>query len=440
MTINKYIALAVTTIWTMSSFGQDGMVGLSIGDSLPNFIIPKIINFKYRSVNTAEFKNKLLIVDFWSRGCGSCIEALPKMDLLNKKFEGNVEILPVTYEREKEIKDFLKTNKYTKKLNISSVVEDNLFRKYFKHRYIPHEIWIYKGKIIGITTSEYVDEFNIKRVLNNETIDWVVKNDFYSFNRSKPLFKIDSLQVGANAQPVQYVAISGYRQKSTPPIWLSGGAGIDRDSTQGTVRAFFLNQPILNTYLVYWNKLVKFDTLIKPYYAFQPNQVLWKVRSKSRYIYEKKLGTYSQEWMIKNSICFESVYPNTGQTDNQIYHSIILDLNRLLGVDVKWEKRREKVLVLQKAGPTIPTKHYKGVKMNIYQIVFNLNEQPTNPYVFNETGAEDTELPINVKSWTDLSTINKELGLAGYILREKYKDVHKLIFMETDGGRFLSDK
>ena len=129
------------------TYSIKGLPDLFVGDTLPNFQIKKIINWKKTSANTAEFKDQLLIIDFWATSCGSCIEAFPHMEELQKKYGNKITIFPVTYQPEKQIKEFWKNNRYTKNLSLPSVVEDSTFRTYFKNKGIPHEAFIYKGKV-----------------------------------------------------------------------------------------------------------------------------------------------------------------------------------------------------------------------------------------------------------------------------------------------------
>lgn len=415
---------------------QPSIRGLSVGDSLPKFIIPKIINGAKSTATTSNYTDKLLIIDFWGTGCESCIEAMPKMNNLQKQFGNKIKIFPVTNEKSDYVRAFWKNNRYTKGLNLPSVVEDKIFSSYFPHRSIPHEVWIYHGKIIGITHADYVDAQNIKKILNGVTMNWPLKYDFYTFDRSKPLFNFDPKQIDIMSTPVQYAAISDYREKVKSEGG-SGGFGIVRDSVKKTIRTYFLNQPILNTYLSYWSRISDIKR-ITPNLGYEPNQVIWEVRDPSRYRYEKNLG-YHWDWMIKNSICFESMYPDTGQTDAQVYRSIISDLDRLLGLHVRWVKKMEKVLVIKKGQITSnPAKSEELFRIGL--IAYNLNQEESNPYVFDESGASDAKIPLKVSNWKDLDIIRKELRTGGFLLEEELREVEHLIFTEVNGGKLIDSE
>ena len=70
---------------------------LKIGDQVPDLYIAKIIKNQKNSAKISDFKDQLLILDFWDTYCSSCIEALPKMDSLQKEFGHQIKILPVRH-------------------------------------------------------------------------------------------------------------------------------------------------------------------------------------------------------------------------------------------------------------------------------------------------------------------------------------------------------
>src|SRR6185312_7673317 len=287
---------------------------LKIGDIVPDFEIPKIIFSPKRSAKISDFKDQLLIVDFWSINCSGCVEGLPRMYALQKQFGNRIKILPVTWEEEPTVLAFWKTNKYTKSLiTLPSVIEDKNFSSYFQHESIPHEVWINKGKVIGITGPEYVDAYNIKEVLAGKIPNWPIKNDFYAFDGSKqPLFTPDSTQADVSANLLKYVAISGYAEKNgASAAGLYGSSGTIRDSVKKTVRVYFVNWSIYLAYYYNLQKITPPGTLVKPSkYGIGANEVDWEVSDKSKYNYIPG-SVYYSDWIRDHAICFESVNPDS---------------------------------------------------------------------------------------------------------------------------------
>lgn len=434
----SYLFTLMMVLFAVYTKAQD--MGLKPGDTLPDITIGKIFNGPKTTGHTRDYKDQLLIIDFWATTCSGCVAALPKMEALQKQFGQKITILPVSNEPENTVSSFWRKNKYTRNLTLPSVVEDKVFASYFKHWIIPHEVWVYKGKVIGVTAPEYVDAANIEKVLSGAQPAWPVKNDFYSFNgKETPLFKLNPDQMDTANTFIRYAAISDYRD-SVNAEGFSGGSGIVRDKKKKTVRVYFLNQPIFNSYSQNWAKVLDMNSLVRPSFTVDSNQVVWEVVDRSRYQHETG-ESYRQDWIRKHGICFESLDPDTGQTDTEIYRSVIAKLDALLGLKVRWEKRKEKVLVLKINASSILLKpggkvggDVKGPEQNNQtpgDIVWQLNKYQRNPYVFDETNYTGN-IDVNMTSWTDIEAIRKALKPYGLELKAEERMVDKLIFSEID--------
>ena len=57
----------------------------------------------------ADYKGKYLLVDFWSRGCGPCMMALPEMKEISETWKDKVTVISLSTDTEKKDgKRFLK--------------------------------------------------------------------------------------------------------------------------------------------------------------------------------------------------------------------------------------------------------------------------------------------------------------------------------------------
>jgi len=410
-----------------------------IGEMLPDFGASKIINSNDSTIRLSALSDRLLIIDFWATTCGTCVEALPKMAALQKEFGNQITVMPVTEQPEPYIRKFLEQNRHTKGIQIASIVDDKAISNYFPKKFIPHEVWIYKGKIIGITSFEYIDEYNIQQVLSGHTPDWPMKNDFYQLDaNSKPLFSNDP-HIDSN----HYAKITGYIEvKSASAAGADGSLineGLVRDSLHKRVRVYFINQSIRNAYMGLWTKLIDWNSLLKPVESAL-NVTDWKVKDKSKYNYEfndiKNYG-YLGDWMRKHAISFELVQPDIGQTDKQIYRAAIAGLDSLLNLQVRWEMRKEKVWILYRTAKE--DKFLKWEKANADKmlgpqgLVTVLNNVPTNPYVYDGTGYKgEGMMQLGVSDWTDIPAIRKAIQPYGLDLKEEEREVDKFVFTEKD--------
>src|ERR1700754_375446 len=73
-------------------FEELGRNGLQEGDTMPDILLGKILNFRTGKERFSELRNKLIILDFWFTGCSSCLEKFPEMEELQKKFDGDIQI------------------------------------------------------------------------------------------------------------------------------------------------------------------------------------------------------------------------------------------------------------------------------------------------------------------------------------------------------------
>lgn len=191
---------------------------LKIGDLLPVMPAGAIINYKAPSATLADFKNELVILDFWSTWCVLCVEAMPEFQALQQQFEGKVQFVLATPQDKEKIRKFLAM----KKIMLPCFVEDKELPLYFPHNSVPHEVWIKQGTIIAITYAAEVNAENIKKVLDGEKISLVEKKSNFDYNIFQPLLVTGN---GGNANDLLYHSvITGYLDG------IADGGGVMTDS------------------------------------------------------------------------------------------------------------------------------------------------------------------------------------------------------------------
>ncbi|HVZ25368.1 MAG TPA: hypothetical protein VG842_04920, partial [Sediminibacterium sp.] len=83
---------------------------LSVGDPIPPALLKTLEKDTYNAHSWVDRPGKLLILDFFSTTCGSCISALPQLDQLQKAFRDSLFIIVTTAEPRAVIAHFLATN------------------------------------------------------------------------------------------------------------------------------------------------------------------------------------------------------------------------------------------------------------------------------------------------------------------------------------------
>ncbi|KAA8475687.1 thiol-disulfide isomerase/thioredoxin [Arcticibacter tournemirensis] len=177
----------------ISSYAQTQPKALEIGDTIPDITITRLHNYTSPSVNTADFRGKLLIIDFWATWCTACIVNFPKMDSLQKAFGSKLQVLLVTREGAGKVLPFWE--RYNKNrgqaLGLPTVLNDTVLNDLFPHRFIPHYVWIGADGIVkAITGPEKVNAANIAAFTGGTNRQLQQKKDL---DPEKPLFLSDDL-------------------------------------------------------------------------------------------------------------------------------------------------------------------------------------------------------------------------------------------------------
>lgn len=123
---------------------------LKIGDQVPNIVLNNVVGYKTTSLRLTDFKGKLLILDFWATWCASCISSMPKLDSLQAKYKGRLQVISVTHQKREVIEAFKQKNPIARAFKAPMITGDKKLSELFHHRALPHLAWISsKGEFIG---------------------------------------------------------------------------------------------------------------------------------------------------------------------------------------------------------------------------------------------------------------------------------------------------
>ena len=113
------------------------------GEKVPDLKFNNLVNSKTTSIRLSDFKGKLIILDFWSFRCSNCIEEFSKLEALQNKFSGKIQILLVNHEGQKKTIEFFEKNrKMFRRPDLIFITGDTILWKMFPKNYVPWEIWI----------------------------------------------------------------------------------------------------------------------------------------------------------------------------------------------------------------------------------------------------------------------------------------------------------
>lgn len=427
---------------------------IQIGDFVPDVDLKKIIavDGSLSSAKLSDYQDKLLLLDLMYTGCSSCIAGLVEKNNLQQQFGNKIKIMVVVggeeyfpgalkTENEEYIRKYLNSQNYLSfhGVRIPWVVENYDLNRLFRHLYVSHLVWIYKGKLIAITEQDYVTAENIQLVLDGKQNHWPVKNDFLpSFDSKRTLMEQYPEPLNRLIAKNERIAVFGAYQDGVFPKRVKV-----LDSISHKRREYFINRPILNLYYVLWQEATG-----QSRYSL-PSHVLLEVEKPTDYIKQEDTKEYSYETRQRTYRSVEFNSPDTGQSTQQQASYMIRELDNVLGLEGRYEKRTLKCLVLcrtdsnnrfkatiQKSdgGFSRSTLTPPQIDLNsarMATLVFKLNQYYGNPPVFDETNYKRLiDMKFQLNSWMDISALKKVLQRYGLDLREEERELEVFVLTE----------
>lgn len=120
---------------------------VKIGDTIPDL---ELFDVSGNGHLLSEFRGKMVILDFWSSGCGPCIMAGPEIKNMQQKYGDQIEIISISTDTEKQWRDATKAHDVNW-TNLSDMKgRDDGFCSNFSFQGIPYFMVINpQGVIIG---------------------------------------------------------------------------------------------------------------------------------------------------------------------------------------------------------------------------------------------------------------------------------------------------
>ena len=394
----------------LGTANNKNITALNIGDQIPDELwnTPlQVVNHPQgkQTINLADYKGKLIILDFWSTWCVPCIKNFPKLHALQDEFGDKIKVLAVTKEDADKISKFFRIGAGREHTYVNSVIGDSVLSKYFPHMGVPHIAWIdMQGTVINTTQAEYVTSTNVQNILNNQITKMVSKIDI---DRNRPLFLSEHFSDDMQLRTYS-IFFKGYYPG------LPSGGKLKKNKVGKIFSRQFTNSPIMD---IYYSIL---------YQLFEDHGEQFNL---SRAIIEVKdrallNGIFKADSTFEehNLYTYELMVPER-QADSLFYY-MLADLNRYSDYIGSIENRMVDCLVLVRtsskdkiktkggipnctfpASPSILTNHKLSVMINMLA--------DDTPFVglpiVDETGY-DGNVDIKVSRVKDLVSFKKELN------------------------------
>ena len=331
---NRYV-IGLLILWLIVMlFGvarcQAQTQALKIGDKLPDVTVNNVYNFASKAVKLSDFNGKLLIIDFWATWCSPCVAMIPKMDSLQREFNGRVQFLPVSYQQEKDVIPFLQRFGKARTYSFPDVLGDTLLSKLFPHTYLPHYIWVDGAGIIrAITGYEDVNKDTINKMLASQPAALAVKKDdeLIKYDQDKPLFFNGN---GGDGSTVTYHSTFSTYVKGIP-----SGFTIDKLDTTKGITITVKNLPPPGIFQVAYMNVAYFGR----------NRMIFDTKDTAALICPYK-GEAAEEWLSQNhGFCYELGVPRAMRS--KVFELMQNDLKLLVtDYSAHVEKRKRACLAL----------------------------------------------------------------------------------------------
>ena len=422
---------------------------LKPGDKVPNILL-NLKNAPTESIQLADMKGKLVILDFWNRYCGSCIEGFPKLDSFQQKYGDKIQIILVTSDNNKQVEAVKKLSKKVRDVTLPMVIADTTLSQLFPYNAVPIHVWIdASGRFMQQTASTNTTDDNIHAYIAGQHLTLPPYNNH--FTPGKPLWSSENVH--------QLQAQSHYSLFTGWIDYMKLGKRIETDSlTNKIVFLQFYNMPVFS--------LVKFS-LFNHYPELSRMNNRWILEVENPLNYKEIDKNTTTEWIKKNTFTYElRISPDNPYN---IFDVMLIEIQRYYGLDISVEKRNVKALALVKTtkAPAINPKSKGGLQyiggsgideatnhfhnVPVSRLTLALNNLYPNLPIIDRTGYLDNidmEITYNTTNTTNrLSDLKKQLRKYGFdlvegtfpldmfILREK-QDNHR----SNINGSFVNDE
>lgn len=399
---------------------------LKIGDAIPEkvWMMPlSIANAPQKTMELDKDRDKLILLDFWATWCGSCLKNFPKMEALEKQFEGKLKVLPVTGEDLATLNKFFASKNGQRFKNLISVAGDPFLSKIFPHYAIPFIVWIKDGKVLNTTDASQVTADNIQEILQGKksSVETVLQ-----IGRNRPLMLAEQFDLEKKTTLVNYALLSKGRIKAIAP-----GSGFHRNNDGVVYGRQWTNISLMNIY-----RGIAYELFEKENTPFSEKRLVNVVKNPEAIDFTI---THEDDPVDDRLYNFEFIVPQNKA--DQLYPNMLKALNEFSGYSALIEKQRTKCLVMKKTGASDDLKTKGGtvvsnlVKTTVilrnapleHLIVYlNVNNQFTDLNVIDETGYTDN-VDLNLGTVKDLAELKKALQKYGLTLIEEERDLSMLV-------------
>lgn len=382
---------------------------LKAGDKFPEElwnISHKVVNHPAgrETLTLGEYKDKLVILEFWGTTCTPCIKSLKRLDSLQKELGEKLAVIPVTVESNGKVLSLIRKQRWS----LPSIVEDTLLKKRFPYFGVPQLVWIKEGEVKAITGQYGVYEENIANMLSGEQVNMVMKE----------LDKFDALEM----------------IKPSTDIFLESGL-IKRVKSQYSTP----ERRITPNGLIYCNSTIKnlfreAYSLKYPFLVVGMNRILVEMEDASKIHFPPKPNNNQEALAYEawnNQNLFTYYVKSSKPQDRRAFYEkmqsdISLYFEQVENIRAEFEKRNILCLVIKKGQH--PVSEDKQMDASRLRIFLDLNSSMP---VINETGYTGKGVSPNPKEIpAEFEALKRYLAEHGLDVEQSYRQIEMMIIKD----------
>jgi len=243
-----------------------------------------------------------------------------------------------------------------------------------------------------------------------------------SWNK-RTFLSFDNEQLENRSQLLRYYALSSYQDAVSPTVGRFGSTFISSKDS------------VTNTRLISMYNLSLLEMIT--HFVGRENDVFLISKSPFKYYYLPRYGS-KESWMIKNSKCFEIMFPNGVIESMDVVDSLIY---QLFNIEVYKQKMKIPTNILSRTSKMEKFKYQDNFKskdtqngrfVNVTFSEFGKMLTDVNRPFLDETGyfgMIDIELK-GIKDWNDINSINKLLNKYDLQIKTEIREKDMLVIKE----------
>lgn len=338
--LSVILLLFLTIVWVQPAT----LKNIPVGGQVPDVNLTGFWSIPGKQAPLTDFyKDKLLLIDFWATWCTPCLESFPKLHELKNQFRGQLEVLSVTQQQQKTVAALFAKLKELPQLNLTVLTGDTVLHRLFRHRIVPHVVWVNaSGKVIGITSPEQVTKENIAAALAGKEIALKEKKDELNFDYRMPMAAADSAIV--------YRSLLTRRKQGISTGSVMDTSADHTDEHYRFRRLFCFNSSLVNLFNI---AAYRSRHILENAYRYildvdDSSRYLWP--STAPEVFEQSGYKSKEAWKDDNLYCYELIVPK-GAHDSILLAYMFDDLNRLSPLKGKMIRKKMPCWILRNKTP-----------------------------------------------------------------------------------------